>query len=234
MPSHSQRQRRRVQFACLLSRRKIRLLVSPRHYRLIRSRLRNRRRRSLSASSAASRWSGRDRLAVRSASWLFKSHADAFLFTPDDTAGQVIAIRHQSEPSGDSDWTRDLERSAGSGHISNRAIDAAPAEFDGPALQDTMPGRNPLFVAHRLWRPSRSTGITGFREVTPSDAKISRAAKKILGISSGSKREGDNREADQSMFAIIWQQASFLQLEPIRRPGRCYSCSVRGAPIRAG
>jgi len=84
---------------------------------------------------------------------LFKSHADAFLFTPDDTAGQVIAIRHQSEPSGDSDWTRDLERSAGSGQISNRAINASPTEFDGPALQDAMPGRNPLFLAHCRWCP---------------------------------------------------------------------------------
>jgi hypothetical protein len=109
---------------------------------------------------------------------LIEGDTDPLFLAPDDTTGQMIALRHQGELSRDSKRADDIEGRSGGGDIAHRAIDRAATELDLSGFQNPLPVRNPVLIFHRTVMLQKTTeSVDSYRTETPHDAKASAIGK---------------------------------------------------------
>jgi hypothetical protein len=102
---------------------------------------------------------------------LIEGDTDPLFLAPDDTAGQMIALRHQGELSRDSKRADDIKGRSGGGDIAHRAIDLS-------GFQNPLPVRNPVLIFHRTVMLQKTTeSVDSYRSETPHDAKASAIGK---------------------------------------------------------
>lgn len=90
-----------------------------------------------------------------------------------------MAIGDEPELRRDSDRAFDFEGRAGLGKIADGAIDGAAAEFDFPALQDPMSGRNSMLIHPTLSLP-KCKNMLRFRVETSKLFLIFGAFRKMI------------------------------------------------------